>query len=124
MNKKGFTLVELIIVVIVIGILATIAIPQYMKAVERARVGKGKSMLGMILQAEKMYSAEHSGTYSALMSDLQNYVEVPNSDADWAYTCSAAPLATATRTAGVPTYGGNTVTLDDTGTWGGTHPLK
>ena len=41
-NKKGFTLLELIIVIIVIGILASIAMPRYMRVAERARVTEAK----------------------------------------------------------------------------------
>ena len=59
--KKGFTLVELLIVVIVVGILAAFAIPQYINAVEKAKVGSAKNSLGLIAQAEKMYRAEKGG---------------------------------------------------------------
>ena len=48
MRKKGFTLLELLIVVIIIGILASIALPQYSATIEKARSGEAVINVGTI----------------------------------------------------------------------------
>ena len=59
-RKKGFTLLELIIVIVVIGILASIALPRYTKVAERARMAEGKHILGEIRSAQMRYLLSHS----------------------------------------------------------------
>ncbi len=61
--KKGFTLLELIIVIIIIGILMGIALPKFMNVVEKARTAEGRSILGAIRSAQMRFyfiqAAEH-----------------------------------------------------------------
>ena len=62
-NKKGFTLIELMIVVAIIGILAAIAIPNFMNYQCKAKQSEAKSTLGALRTAEEAYYAEYS-TYA------------------------------------------------------------
>ena len=59
-NQKGFSLVELMVVVAIIGILAVIGIPQYQKFMAKARQAEAKTHLNGIFQGETSYFTEYN----------------------------------------------------------------
>ena len=73
MNKKGFTMVELMVVVIIVGILASAAVPLYTKNVSRAIATEAIATLGAIRGAERIYKMEF-GTYTSATSTEINFL--------------------------------------------------
>lgn len=72
-NRKGFTLIELMIVIAIIGILAAMAIPNFKKARESARQKACYSNIRVILGAVEMYNMDHSAMKSGLAdTDVQS----------------------------------------------------
>lgn len=68
MNQKGFTLIELLIVIGIIGILSTIAIPNFQKYQARAKQSEAKVALAGVFTAQQSFFAEYSTYHSGLGS--------------------------------------------------------
>lgn len=57
-STKGFTLVELVIVIVIVGILSVVAVPVYKGYTKKAMATEGKALLGAINTSQKVYYAE------------------------------------------------------------------
>lgn len=74
-NMKGFTLIELMIVIAIIGIIASVAIPQYQDYVLRTDASKSLTVARPMQLALSEYTARYS-TLPASLADLSNYTGI------------------------------------------------
>jgi prepilin-type N-terminal cleavage/methylation domain-containing protein len=134
-GRKGFTLIELMVVIMIVSILAAVAIPIMRGRIESAKWSEGKAMAGSLATAIRAYAAEKGsdgtyGTQAALTpamlgfqtGDLTGtYFTEANFTWTSAYDNAANPALTYTITVTPPaSFSGTTnVTLDNTGTWTG-----
>jgi len=68
--QRGFTLIELMIVIAIVGLIAAIAIPSYNNMVIKSRRGDAKTSLAEISQLQESYYADHNG-YALTLADLK-----------------------------------------------------
>ena len=127
-KASGFTLLELLVVVIIVGILATIAIPGFVKLMERVKGSEATSQLGTMYLAERVYYQDHD-KYVPVLTDIGFDAPV----AAQSYFTYSVTSATATQFTGAAvrrTAGGKppnyspayTWTIDETNTLAATGP--
>jgi len=124
-SRRGFTLVELMVVVAVISVLVVMAVPSYQRALEQFRADIAAANLRAVWSAERLYWLDYQA-YTADLAGLRTAglvdPEILLSTTGYAYTITSADnnsfQAAATRTGSAA--GAGQYTIDETGTISGT----
>jgi len=75
-QRDGFTVVELTVVVVILGVLTAFAVPRFMDSVERSRAAEAFNFLASVRGAEERYHARH-GTYAGDVAELETKIPTP-----------------------------------------------
>jgi len=122
-QQNGFTLIELMVVVAIIGVLAMIAYPSYQESVTKTRRADGMSLLTNIVNAEERYFTQNN-TYTTDLTDL-GYSTASDVESEKGFykatasVCTGATITTCVNVVGTgqgPQASDGTLGLDTRGT--------
>ena len=120
LKRKGFTLIEVLIVVIILGILATIAVPQFTKIVTKAKASEATTNIAAINTGLEIWKLEHSGNYpsyaTAALLNTGLDITITADEFTYAVTGGATYVVTATNATD-----GTIIYTQGADPWSGTH---
>ncbi len=99
-RQEGFTLIELMIVILIIGILVGIAVPVFLAARSNAQEKTCKANMKTVQTQSNVYAASHDGTYPTAVGQLSGYIEnltsvtacpTPGGSITWNFSSVAPP---------------------------------
>ncbi|QDT13328.1 type IV pilin protein [Planctomycetes bacterium K23_9] len=118
--RKGFSLVELSVVVIIIGVLAAFGVPRLLQSVERSKAAESFKYLASVRAAQERFQARQ-GTYAADLTELDmsqtppTYFSVGAAAAGATGSLEDSWTLTLTRSGASSGYGAYTVTFSEAG---------
>lgn len=84
-NQRGFTLLELMVVIVIVAILAAVAVPLYTNYVHDAQRAEAKGIASAIITAEQAFFQRNGGTQYGSLQDIKDSkdLDIPEAEANW-----------------------------------------
>ena len=92
-RRRGFTLIELMIALVVVAILAAVALPSFMDSIRKSRRSEAFSALSNIQQAQERWRTNNAAYASNLSASAPTGLNIPSTTANGYYTLSLADVS-------------------------------
>ena len=115
-KDQGFTLIEMLIVILIIGILAAVGVPLYIGYTQDAKLAEGKALAGSVLTAMQACVQINPGSANCTIADVAGKVGLTSGGVtgDTRWTVSGGP-PTLANSGGACVWGGNAIVVTGSG---------